>query len=261
MANIYELRADEGLNQPGTNPNVQPLKSILEFLGEIHAGGQLGVISVDWEGCFACVHDSEYVEAFGNLASNDLLNAQYGRIYWRNGEDGQFDGFEEPVNWGYQLFVEMARTKTQWFGGGRTVETLTDRDHYFRPKFPQVFFLDGSRINIDVLSFIKQAEASGELFWGRSDLRIGTKPPNDLQNALSAVLADDALLLQLTNYNLYEDENDQKFRPTEFAAMIELVKNAFEASGRPITDCVVYDRRMDGKALVARTDKTTARNS
>lgn len=240
---MFELRTAEGIFLPAINPGHQPVKSMLEMLENIAENGLLGMISVDWLGCFACNLGSPYVRSVEALAEAHSSTMSSGRVLWRGEVLDQTDGFNNPVTWSYQLFHEMTRSGRQWFGGNRPVETFTNRDEYFRPKFPQLFFLDGSKIDRDHLHTIRQFEARSDLFYRAADLRIGHKPPGNLENAINAVFPDASILLQLTNYNLYRDANDQDFHQGSFDQSAAQLLEAFAVPDRPAADCIVYDRR------------------
>ncbi len=259
----------------GSNGSFKTLNE-LHSLFDLLAGGlgndpTLYVISVDWVGCGACGSPSSPY-----LAARDALPARYrnrdplprfGTIDWRLA-----DSFGEPAIQSYKLLLYLTRTKKQLLGGGRSVETFTNLDEtaYWRPKFPQLFFIDGRRIDQDVLRLLNSddtfhdyvdslvlspllshheqivnaesvMDSTNRVLSG--DLKLGF---SDVRDRLACCIdSTTGVLVQLTNYNMYRADGDrpEDFVTDEFYKSCDCVIDRFYAGAMEPADCVAFDRR------------------
>lgn len=259
----------------GSSGSFKPLNE-LHYLFDFLAGGLAGnptlyVISIDWVGCGACgTPDSPY------LAVRDSLPARYrdcdppprfGLIDWRLAAS-----FSEPVIQSYKLFLYLTRTKKQLFGGARLVETFTNLDEaaYWRPKFPQLFFIDGRKIDKDTLRSLISDDVFYQFVGSLSDspllshqdqivdsgnLMASTKRvlsgdlkldyPNIIDRLSGCIDADVGVLMQLTNFNMYkaDGDNPDDFVADAFYKSCDCVIDRFYTNKIESTDCVAFDRR------------------
>ena len=232
--NEYELlkkqRAAAGWDE------LEDAAGVMSFIEELSDHNKLGFVSVDWGGCLACGADSAYITALNKLPRRYRKhNFSFAYIQWR--DPGVYPpDFKAAITPQYKLFLHLTAAKSQLYGGGRKVETFTDIDENWRPKFPQLFALDGSRISASRIRALQKLHSADLLFHpslgkvpggGKTcysgDLRLGDFA---VRHAVQNALADDSVLLQFTNFHLYRASGD---RNSDF------VKTAFFNS----CDCVV----------------------
>lgn len=259
--------------------------SLFSFLANAYSDQALGIISIDWGGCPACLEESPYVAFRNSLPfrwqgrSADLM---YGICTWRKTVSPP--DFSEPVHRSYKLLQYALRTHEQRYGGCKTFETFTNLDEpsYWRPKFPQLVFIDGQDIDIARLNELSDLHTDGKLwapFYGnfetnslfdylsvekgrldsaelddkeRAELKAMRRAQSgdlqivndDTRRAVGAMLAN-ALLLQLTNYNLYNADGDPPagFMLSETIDSCDCVVTQFETDRLAQTNCFRFDRR------------------
>lgn len=258
---------DGGFDDPEVTPGP------LAFLRTLAERDRLGFITVDWEGCPACVGGSSiYIATLQKLPGRycemfPKVGIDYGSIHWRQSYDPDNpDGpptFKNVVEQSYKAFLWMTAHKRQRYGGHRVVESFRDIPGFIRPKFPQLFFLDGFHIAVDRIDDLIKLHTAGDLFHPYEVLdeeyAIAGCYSGDLQftkanvvDAVTGALADGlardkSLLLQLTNFNMYSaagDKNDD-FMKELFLDSCDCVVSQFANRPENPANCIRFERSRD----------------
>ena len=246
-----KLAALERARGPEWKPLYDP-KSLLDFLRAVAENDELALISVDWTGCPACGTGSPYIKTLAKLPDRyKTRDVRFGYLYWR--DPLLSDDLRPVVTQSYKLFLHLTASEKQLFGGARPVETFTAFPPNWRPKFPQLFFLDGTRSSTNTIKTLKVLQIGGTLFHPEKevqgtgtlclsgDLKL-TEPI--VRSALDHGVPEKALLLQMTNYHLYRaaGDHDEDFVKDLFLQTCDRVVSQFERPRVNPAICFRFER-------------------
>ncbi|MEM7453013.1 MAG: hypothetical protein AAF456_01545 [Planctomycetota bacterium] len=265
MAETWQkLDIDVDFNPTGESDPM--IEYFFPFFKRVAEDNRLALVTVDWVGCPACFSESEYIRTLGTLPGRydgNGVEMAFGSLHWRSPEGFRYTNPDliDVVNPSYKLFHQMTGRHEQVYGGRRNVETFTANPPNWRPKFPQLFFIDGREISAVGIEMLTSLYESGHLFhpfiqppnaggdpWVRSgDLNF----TDDLvRRAVWNALGPQAVLLQLNNFHLYRAPGDRNedFMKDAMLASCDHVVEQFEAQPETPQLSFRYERFRDTDA-------------